>query len=556
MKKIKILYIGFWQNHCLESDFIYLNALKDSNYDITKSDNITENDFINNDIIICGSFLQNPNHVLLVTKYLDKIIYNITEPVDLNNRLMYKLYSKNFFNLTIGYVSEKQNNIKYPHYLNITPEKITQTNNYVQNITYDEVINKKFCCLIDEHDIGKTITDIYNRLKIIEHIDCPSNLFNNFPNELFKKIGRTEYLKNYLFTICPENFVTKFSGYVTDKLFNIVDAGTIPIYYGDLDDIDKQIFNINRIIYFDPTSNISIIKAVVQISKLLSDKNKLYEFFKQPIFCDSALSTYSKIIENLKIRVNNYINKKDYNQSLLTDINIVPPIDHNVKINGIDHIAWINLDRSQDRRLHMENILSKLRVPNTRIQAVDGKITDLSTIKLLEAQMTNYEKACTLSHIKSISHFKNIKGKYFMVLEDDVSFNNLKFFDFDLKTIIKNAPKFDLLLLEKKYNQNLSSLYTKWNSSMYSTACYIISRNGIEKILKKATFENSNFCVYKPLNVADNYLYNGLDTYVYKYNFVSTLDETSLIHPNHLGIHKHSSLIHYISMLNDLVFNK
>jgi GR25 family glycosyltransferase involved in LPS biosynthesis len=544
----KIIYIGFRPEHKIESDFIYLNVLKDNqNYQITKSDNITENDFINNDIIICGCFLQNSNHILLMTKYLEKIIFYITEPIEYTNRRMYKLYSKNYINLSIGCVSEKQNNIKHPHYMDVglTPEKIAQTNDYIKNITYNEVINKKFCCLINGHDMGKTHIGIYDRLKSIGEIGCPNNIY--------KKI--TKFQKKYLFTICPENFKTNTSGFVTEKLYLAVVAGTIPIYYGDLDDIDKKIFNMDRIIYFDPSSELSIINAILQIRNLMSDKNKLYEFYKQQPFCDTAISTYNLMIDNLKLRINNFINLEEYNKSLLTDIHIVPPIDHNKKINGIEHIAWINLDRSSDRRNHMENILSNIKIPNKRIQAIDGKAIDLSNFKLLERPMTNYEKACVLSHIKAYSHFVNIPGKYFLVVEDDITFKNLKFIDSDLESIIKNSPDFDILMLSKTCNKQFNSLYTKWDPSIYSAVSYVISKNGLDKLLKKAKFENNNFNFYQPISISDFFLYSGLNTYVYKYNFISTLDETSTIHPEHLPIHRNSSLIQYISLINDTVFN-
>jgi hypothetical protein len=94
----------------------------------------------------------------------------------------------------------------------------------------------------------------------------------------------------------------------------------------------------------------------------------------------------------------------------------------------------------------MTHLLNNLDIPNTRISAIDGSIIDLSSITNLEAPLTNYEKAVTLSHIKAISYLENIDGNYFLVLEDDITLNNISLFNIDIKHIIENAPNFDILL--------------------------------------------------------------------------------------------------------------
>lgn len=554
----KIIYIGFWPDHKLDSDHIYLNALKGQNYQIDKTNEINDDILSNYDVIICGSFLHNPDDVFVLSKYYDKVIYNITEPVEFNDKIMYKIYSKNLINLTVGCVKESGNHVKYPHYMDwgLSIDKMIEANNYVEQIKIEEIINKKFCCLINRHDMGKTRTDIYNKLKLIGHIDCPGNLFNNFSNELFEKKGRTNFQKEYLFSICPENFMTKNPGYVTEKLFMACITGTISIYWGDLDQIDKSIFNMNRVLLFDPTSESSINQVYYKILELTTNPNKLYEFYTQPIFNESAIQTYGLLIDNFKMRINNFINGKTYNQSLLTNESYeVERKEQTDKINGLDHIVWINLDRSSDRRVKMEKILEKINVPNTRIKAIDGVNEDMSPFNYLERPMTNYEKAVALSHIKAYSNLKNIPGNYFLVLEDDISLRNLKYFDYDLKSIIANAPDFDILQLQKTYHHPLDNLYSKWKKDIYSAVSYVISRKGLNKLLKLAEYDgiNNKFNIYSPLSISDFFLYNSLETWVYKYNYLSTDDETSIIHPDHLDIHKQSSLVQLITIFNDLV---
>ena len=1107
-----VLYIGFWPKHNLDTDILNINVFKNNNYilkSIPEIKDITENDFINNDIIICGSFMYNINIISLIFNYKHKVIYNITEPIEYNNKLMYLLYINNHIELSFGCVPENNTNIKFPLYIDpdnlISCNKIIEINDYINNIDIDTVLNKNYCCLINRHDLGNTRTHIYNKLASIGTIICPSELFNNFSNTKFEEIGRETFQKQFIFCICPENYCTELNGYVTEKLFWACCSGNIPIYYGKLDDYDKLIFNINRIILFDPNSEESMNNAYNFIIELLSDKTKLYNFYKQKIFLDTAYNAINNFKLNLKNRITKFINninskssssnelnntdkyyinsdknnnieepnksKNDYNYkllnynellnytcniqpssnykgniiitiettdytlksqqlymlinslnnqlikpkyilikvnldnpniepyniinkdysnlfincyysnnnlqlieniklmensinnfiddndkiifikdsmivnknfllmyelcyqlyncngvcinnnndniifydhynnklnidlsysfiykyikditnetnsniddilynyyiknnlyvcginlesdnkqniptvyqqdinldediyinlesinysrtllynvdnidydpfdndylnkqidikyfndniiiitityfnkitksdfikykditieyintdlsnkitlflytnnaityiphktynchlfqfidsfsssninlhefySILTILNYIPDIDYklinnttienytnkysilynlynkindtigkldlfkawylynngglyigyksilynkindllnldefyssevkdntiscnilfnkeaknlkmkiylinicynifksnytnnilsvsnsellekiitdpllkmnnidilnkytiiknnnkilllsynsnkiltsfklwknnylfndiiinNSKINGIDHIAWINLDKCEHRKDHMNSILNNIDIPNTRISGIDGTLIDLSSLNYLERPLTNIEKAVTLSHIKAINYLKYIDGNYFCICEDDIILDNIILFNCDLKYIIDNAPEFDILLLHKVYDESLSELYTKWNDTIYGASCYIISRNGINKITEfsKYNSETNSFNINKKISIADWFLFNNINTYVYKYNYIDTSNKESTIHSDHLNIHIKSSL--------------
>jgi GR25 family glycosyltransferase involved in LPS biosynthesis len=227
------------------------------------------------------------------------------------------------------------------------------------------------------------------------------------------------------------------------------------------------------------------------------------------------------------------------------------------KINGIDKIVWINLDRTVERKKHMESLLNQTNIPHQRISGIDGQKINVNKITndlVLGKKMSLGEIGCTLSHIKSINSLKNEKGNYFMVCEDDIGFDNLVYFKKnDLNKIIKNAPKFDILMINKIYTKELNNTYEKWitnynkNKKIWGTGCYIISKDGIQKICKICEYINDNQFkfnknIYNGFNVADIYLYKLLNTWVYKYNFINTIEQTSLIHNNHLNYHKNSNL--------------
>lgn len=246
---------------------------------------------------------------------------------------------------------------------------------------------------------------------------------------------------------------------------------------------------------------------------------------------------------------NNYLNTAHYGV-LFQNRQVYKPnelfIDYK-KCNGIQGIAWINLDRAETRRKSMEKLMSNIMIPNYRIKAVDGN--DPTNLKLFESincarnKLTNYEKACTLSHIEAIYHFDKLPGNYFMICEDDINFNNLLLLEHDLEHIIANAPNdFDILLVHAimPQNKNLTDTYTDWNKyyietklQIASTACYVISRKGINKFMNLM----KDLDTYKKFDVADMFLYSNSDTWVYKYNFAESNNIDSFIHPSHLAFH-------------------
>ena len=182
--------------------------------------------------------------------------------------------------------------------------------------------------------------------------------------------------------------------------------------------------------------------------------------------------------------------------------------------------------------------------------------------------MSKSEIGCTLSHIKAINYLKNMEGKYFLICEDDITLVNINLIPKTLEEIIINAPKFDILLIHKIYCRHLSKIYTNWNKeynksnsnnnyAISSTAGYVISRSGINKICNDICSYDSitnKFTFYKQISVADIFLYNYTNTWVYKYNFISTRDEDSIIHGSHIEYHKKSSKIQLDVINNDFGF--
>ena len=199
-------------------------------------------------------------------------------------------------------------------------------------------------------------------------------------------------------------------------------------------------------------------------------------------------------------------------------------------INYVDHIVWINLDRCDARRKHMERMLSKTDCPNTRISAIDGEAEDL---RMYKTSLTPCEVACTLSHLKAIRSLRDTAGDYFLVLEDDMTDDNMKYFAIDLATIIKRAPPFDILQIHKFWTHELADEYTDWNefklrSHIGSAGAYVITKQAVAQICAMNI---------ETMYVADIYFYQSCRTYTYKYDVFTPMSIDSTIHPHHVSFH-------------------
>ena len=220
------------------------------------------------------------------------------------------------------------------------------------------------------------------------------------------------------------------------------------------------------------------------------------------------------------------------------------------KINAISKIVWINLEESQDRKEYMETLLKDVNIPNSRINAINGRNTNIDCTSLIKDiqkdnnNLHNREIACTLSHIKAISSLKDCSGDYFMICEDDISFDNIKYFpdNHDSKHIIENAPSdFEVLMIYKTSYDELNELYGDWNeyrsrgTTFYGAVCYIMSKSAIQKFITIAEYINDETFIFSKnaiFNVADVFIYKNLKTYTYKYNFITSIDQYSTLDSN------------------------
>ena len=392
-------------------------------------------------------------------------------------------------------------------------------------------------------EYGKNEGRIYYDLEKIKYFDWITYL-NNYPDLKEHGIDTEEKAKDHYLNKGMKEYRVFYN--LNDSIYNDFDWKKYVSENSDLNNLGLN--KIDTIFHWLNYGN--------------KEGRTFYKYSSKGLPLDFVWNEYISLYKDLKDSIHNeddaiehYLNHGIYEGRIYNYKN-----DIINKIDFIDNILWINLDRCIKRSDYMNHLLDDLKVKNTRICAIDGNVFD--TANLINVSygynLSKYEIACTLSHIKAIDCARNLCGNYFMICEDDISFDNLKYFNSNLGAVIKDAPQFDILMLYKTYQKDIKNNYEKWTehysenplNHIGGTVCYIISKSGINKMASLVKYSNENNICEKfifnkkyPLHVADIFIYNYLETIVYKYNYITTLVEESTIHNNHLDYH--NSILDY-----------
>lgn len=126
------------------------------------------------------------------------------------------------------------------------------TENIIDHIERTHSVNRKtqksfanFCVLIARHDKNGIRKRMYDIVSEFGSISCPGKLLNNTKTITNGTREKKNYMKKYIFNICPENSATE--NYVTEKLFEALESGCVPIYWGH--DIPRDIIRRNKILF-------------------------------------------------------------------------------------------------------------------------------------------------------------------------------------------------------------------------------------------------------------------------------------------------------------------
>jgi hypothetical protein len=141
----------------------------------------------------------------------------------------------------------------------------------------------------------------------VAHVDCPGKLLHN-DDSLHKQFDNNKllYLRQYYFNICPEN--SNSPGYVTEKLFEALYSGCIPIYTGGGGgNPEPGIINPGCFLWFEPGSDNKALLTEVQ--KLYTDTEYYNSFKSRPVFLDTAVDKIHAMLQQYTTRVTEIVEK-------------------------------------------------------------------------------------------------------------------------------------------------------------------------------------------------------------------------------------------------------
>lgn len=228
----------------------------------------------------------------------------------------YSRYSNHlvdYCDLSLGFEHLNHNNyIRFPlwmlYYFKLT-DNIDTVNNRIKKFNNNFYNKKEFCALIARHDISGIRTKIFNDISSINRVNCPGKFLHNDDSLIqIYQDNKTKYLRNFKFNICPEN--TQSDGYVTEKIFQALDAGCIPIYNGWNNDPEKDIINPKSFIWWDEQNS----SEAIDIIKFLSSNESAYKQFRKenkPFVSTAPEKIYSMLV-NINNRLKEIVEHKLY----------------------------------------------------------------------------------------------------------------------------------------------------------------------------------------------------------------------------------------------------
>lgn len=164
----------------------------------------------------------------------------------------YMLEGKRPFDLGIGFdYFEDERYIRFPLWLTymFAPDSTEDDiRKKCEVLRYPQIGQRdKFAALIARADWNGIRGGLADKIAQYGDVKYPSAFRHNDDSlkDTFED-NKIAYLRQFKFNICPEN--TNAVGYVTEKLFESIDAGCVPIYWGAYDNPEPEVLNTNAII--------------------------------------------------------------------------------------------------------------------------------------------------------------------------------------------------------------------------------------------------------------------------------------------------------------------
>lgn len=461
--KLTIKYVGMWADFNPESCFLkklfpfakFLPSSNSENFDIVLKGDYSSFDF---------------------SKFRNK-------PILAYSAENWFSPNKNY-SLTVTFSPSQGKNIQLRNYERIYFEKFGKTDVY-SNIPLNPTKKEKFCCFIVKNPNcwqRNVFFDMLNERKRVESLGShKKNVDWRIPERNPYK-NHNDYLKimgGYRFCICFENVSSK--SYLTEKLYNAMTSGAIPIYWGD--PYCKEIFNPESFIYIPTCERTEQVeefsKAIDRILYLENHPEEYNKMLNQPRVLNAFKENerVKNSLTEIKNRVSKLIisnDKVEIPQIQNRNPRFVPSISSKKKAlkilfeqpSLISKIFVINLETSLYRREHIYREFNRVGIKDYEIFKASGK-DDEEVQHLLMTDFVMKYPPCFRCHFNECDCENNVlikpqvanwcsfirimgkivENKYenlVMICEDDVKFSKDYKYIFNTMINPSNFKKYDI----------------------------------------------------------------------------------------------------------------
>lgn len=171
---------------------------------------------------------------------------------------------------------------------------------FVQQHNYsNSTLREKQCAFICREDYYGDRALFADMVEQIMPVSYPSDFRHNDDDMRMKyNDDKNVYLQQFRFNLCPEN--TNSHGYVTEKIFEAIQAGCVPIYWGNEGYPEPDVLNPKAIVYIDkekPSEGLNLLR------NLYEDPKAYAEFAARPRFLPGAEKVIYAYYERLETRL-------------------------------------------------------------------------------------------------------------------------------------------------------------------------------------------------------------------------------------------------------------
>ena len=158
-------------------------------------------------------------------------------------------------------------------------------------------------------------------------------------------------------------------------------------------------------------------------------------------------------------------------------------------LQNLPPLYYINLDERKEKRVYMDNLLTKHNIQGSRICATNGHLENSNLLNkhVIMSRLKNTEIACTISHLRAIQEWLTTSDtETALICEDDLSFDTVEYWSFTWKDVMDRLPYywdiFQCCITYHPLHPPTISLHVHQTTD-FSCVCYLINRRYAEKLM-------------------------------------------------------------------------